>query len=274
MQLVGREFVAKHLRESVNSHLQCSSERHTDFRPDAFVKYAVLSHRWFSEEEEVSVDDFGRLMHGDDDTLAFRKKRGWAKITMFCRQATQRHIDFAWVDTCCIDKASSAELDESIRSMFRWYRNAAVCMVLLAETHTAAQAQAQDASNHDEWFSRGWTLQELLAPRCLKFFLADWTELTNKENDKSLRSPYFVERITGITIKELLDFEPGPVKVDQRMCWAAKRRTKRVEDIAYSLMGIFDVSMSIAYGEGADRAFCRLLEAIIFAGADVSVLNW
>ncbi|KAG2147415.1 uncharacterized protein EDB93DRAFT_1337362 [Suillus bovinus] len=156
---------------------------------------------------------------------------GYEKLLNFCAKAREHGMEFAWSDTCCIDRNSSTELDESIRSMFRWYRNSYICIVHLA------QSMIVEDILDDEWTTRGWTLQELLAPCLIKFF--------NKR----------------------------PSKVDERMTWAARRKTTRVEDVANSLVDIFDVSLQIAYGEGGDRAFCRLIEAIMQAG-DPSVLNW
>jgi len=278
MQLVERSFIAQHYKSSIVSYV---ASNHPDplanSRPVKLVKYAVLSHRWLRDTEEVTKDDFDKIAGGSDPTLKDRKRRGWEKLNMFCKEAIKRKLEFVWADTCCIDKSSSAELDESIRSMFRWYRNSALCIVLLAQTRGAQEAR--DATTPDEWFSRGWTLQELLAPRRVKFYGSNWNELTYKENDKDWfrETPprlSFVMKATGISAEDLADFKPGPTSVDDRMCWAAKRLTTRGEDVAYSLMGIFDVSIPTAYGEGADRAFVRLVEAIMLARGDTSVLNW
>jgi len=129
---------------------------------------------------------------------------------------------------------------------------------------------------HDEWMERGWTLQELLAPCSIKFFNKDWMPVTGDRNDKSWEDTEVMktlERAAGIPIDALCELVPGPFCVDERMTWAARRKTTRVEDVAYSLMGIFDVSLQIAYGEGGDRAFYRLIETIMQAG-NRSVLNW
>jgi hypothetical protein len=197
---------------------------------------------------------------------------GYEKLKNFCREAKKYKVEFAWSDTCCIDKSSSTELDESIRSMFRWYRNSKICIIHLAKSTTIEDIL------HDEWAVRGWTLQELLAPLAIKFFNKHWKPMTNDSNDKRKEATTQILRIletaTGIPHHEIYwQFNPGPIKVDERMAWAARRKTTKVEDVAYSLMGIFDVSLQIAYGEGGDRAFCRLIEAIMQAG-DPSVLNW
>ncbi|KAG1866493.1 hypothetical protein DFJ58DRAFT_138311 [Suillus subalutaceus] len=215
---------------------------------------------------------------------------GYEKLKKFCAKAEEYNMEFAWSDTCCINKSSSTELDESIRSMFRWYGNSAICIIHLAQSKTIEDIM------EDEWTERGWTLQELLAPARIKFFNKYWVPMTDDRNDKDdkddineflfsrpllsslrRREPAEIletlERATGIPYDDLRrKFCPSPSEVDKRMTWAARRKTTRVEDVAYSLMGMFDVSLQIAYG-GGDRAFCRLIEVIMQAG-DPSVLNW
>ncbi|OAX35513.1 hypothetical protein K503DRAFT_858570 [Rhizopogon vinicolor AM-OR11-026] len=167
-------------------------------------------------------------------------------------------------------KSSSTELDQSVRSVYRWYYNSDICIVHLAESETIKDMM------RDEWTRRGWTLQELLAPVNIKFFNKHWMPMTRNANDKSTKKTEIMQKLeiaTGIPHKDLWIFQPGPVRVDERMTWAAKRKTTRVKDVAYSLMGMFDVSLQIAYGEGRDRAFSRLIEAIM-QGDDPSILNW
>ncbi|EIW77487.1 HET-domain-containing protein, partial [Coniophora puteana RWD-64-598 SS2] len=228
------------------------------------VRYAILSHRWGSEEP--TYDDLINRHNGN--LRRSSEGAGHAKLKRFCREAGSRDYVFAWSDTCCINKSSSAELDESIRSMFKWYQNSDICIVHLSQT------TSKNDLCHDEWFFRGWTLQELLAPRRIKFFNSRWKELTSDENDKDITSPllHSISEVTGIPYFNIAAFSPLPYAIDTRMTWASKRVTTRAEDAAYSLMGIFGVSFQIAYGEGADRAFSRLIEAIMLSGCDWSVL--
>ncbi|KAG0698094.1 heterokaryon incompatibility protein-domain-containing protein [Suillus ampliporus] len=252
MKFVARGDIKKHFRSTV-------PVEDSLYRPSESFQYAILSHRWLDEGEPTY----------DEMKAGTAEGHGYAKLENFCEKAREYGMEFAWSDTCCIDKNNSTELDESIRSMFRWYRNSAICIVHLAKSETIADVE------HDEWFTRGWTLQELLAPERIKFFYKHWVPMTDDEDDKTMELTEVMEtleRATRIPFDDLF-FTPGPVRVDKRMTWAAGRKTTRSEDVAYCLMGIFDVSLQVAYGEGGDRAFCRLIEAIMQAG-DPSVLNW
>lgn len=255
MSFVERDDVRKHFRSFVPQTNLGS------YKPSRVVRYAILSHRWLDSGEPTYEEMKAGTATGP----------GYKKLKNFCEQARKQNVEFAWSDTCCIDKSSSAELDESIRSMFRWYHNSAICVVHLAKSTTIEDIL------RDEWTERGWTLQELLAPAHIKFFNKHWKPMTNDSNDKQKATTKILqtlEKATGIPHDKInCQFNPRPFNVDERMVWAARRKTTKVEDVAYSLMGIFDVSLQIAYGEGGDRAFCRLIEAIMQAG-DPSVLNW
>ncbi|KAG1792397.1 heterokaryon incompatibility protein-domain-containing protein [Suillus plorans] len=256
MTFVGRDDIRKHFRSFVPQ-----TNLFGIYKPSRVVRYAILSHRWLDSGEPTYEEMKAGTATGP----------GYKKLKNFCEQARKQNVEFAWSDTCCIDKSSSTELDESIRSMFRWYHNSAICVVHLAKSTTIEDIL------HDEWTERGWTLQELLAPFHIKFFNKHWMPMTNDSNDKQKATTKILqtlEKATGIPRDKInCQFNPRPFNVDERMVWAARRKTTRVEDVAYSLMGIFDVSLQIAYGEGGDRAFCRLIEAIMQAG-DPSVLNW
>ncbi|KAG1815528.1 uncharacterized protein BJ212DRAFT_1272771, partial [Suillus subaureus] len=194
---------------------------------------------------------------------------GYEKLKKFCAKAEEYNMKFAWSDTCCINKSSSTKLDESIHSMFRWYGNLAVCIVHLAQSETIKDIM------EDEWTERGWMLRGLLTPTRIKFFNKYWVPMTGDRNDKDDKDDIneFL-RATGIPYDDLqCKFCPSPSKMDKWMMWAARCKTTRVKDVAYSLMGMFDVSLQIVYGEGGDCAFCRLIEVIMQAG-DPSVLNW
>ena len=167
-----------------------------------------------------------------------------------------------WVDTCCIDKSSSAVLSEAIISMFRWYHNSTKCYVYLSDISRPAFDvndfnRCELAFRNSRWFTRGWTLQELLAPASVEFFSKDWEQLGNK---KSLEQ--FIHEITGIPIRALQGSALSYFSVSERLLWAEKRETTREEDKAYSLLGIFSIQIPVLYGEGRENAFKRLREEI------------
>lgn len=216
--------------------------------------YAILSHRW-KEHEELS---FGGLQ----EPHPLSNRIGYKKIKSFCREARKRCLAYAWVDTCCIDKSSSAELSEAINSMYTYYKRAAVCYVHLNDVVSRADL-AQSS-----WFTRGWTLQELLAPSELQFFNRKWRPMGSK---RSLAPK--IEKMTGIPRKALRGFNPAEYCVAEKFSWAAKRETTREEDCAYCLLGLFQINMPLLYGEGA-RAFQRLQEEIMKISTDMSIFLW
>ena len=229
-------------------------------RLGGLLRFAIFSHRWLQEGEP--------LLYAVDSRRPFT--RGYDKLVNFCQRAAQFGCRLAWSDTCCIDKTSSAELDEAIRSMFRWYRLAHVCVVHLSD----ATSISFDELEKDVWFTRGWTLQELLAPTRMKFYGKGWKELTDMDNDKDHDALMErVSRITNIPINDLRRFQPGTNRIRERMSWASRRMTTRTEDIAYSLIGIFDVNLPIAYGEGT-WAFHRLMEVIIHRCDEWGIFAW
>lgn len=209
--------------------------------------------------EEVSFQDFNDPFR--------RTKKGYQKIDMTCRMASAAGLEYAWIDTCCIDKSSSAELTEAINSMYQWYGRAQVCYVFLADL--PASAPLDSALPNCRWFGRGWTLQELIAPNKILFFDRDWT---NRGSKNELIDQ--LSKITGISSAILQHTQPlSSLAVAQKMSWAAHRETTRVEDMAYCLLGIFDVNMPLLYGE-EDKAFRRLQEEIVKSTADLSVFAW
>ncbi|KAL5868182.1 hypothetical protein ACKVWC_008956 [Pyricularia oryzae] len=201
--------------------------------PSTLPKYAILSHTW--ENDEVSFQDIQSID-------AARQKKGFSKIVGIRALALEADIDFAWVDTCCIDKTDSVELGEAINSMYRWYAQAAVCFVYLGDLPATITDSAFAAGQLHacKWFTRGWTLQELIAPKIVNFYNSDWRFVGSK-------SDHFASTIAGFTnIAEdvlLHKKDPSEYTVAQRMSWASGRRTKRPEDRAYSLMGLFDITV-------------------------------
>ncbi|KAI3328984.1 HET-domain-containing protein [Xylariaceae sp. AK1471] len=226
--------------------------------------YAILSHTW-TEEEEVSFQEF----HDVENRC---KKKGFEKIKTACELARHRGLKWCWVDTCCIDKTSSAELSEAINSMFRWYKESAVCFAYLGDL-SPSSVEGLESSEQSfaqcAWFRRGWTLQELIAPRALVFFDRDWNVRGTKA--ELMSTLHNITRVSTQVLQSSVFLSETPAAT--RMSWAAGRQTKRVEDIAYCLLGIFEIYMPLIYGEG-ERAFTRLQEEIIKDKHDMSIFAW
>jgi len=222
------------------------------------VPYAILSHTW--DAEEVTFTDM-------QDIGVASTKPGFIKILSACQKTLDHGFRYIWIDTCCIDKSSSAELSEAINRMFRWYQDSTVCLTFLADFPRNADVEAQLPLCR--WFTRGWTLQELIAPKNLLFLDQEWNLIGDKYDLGEK-----VEAITGISRWILDGSSPlSSVPLGQRMSWAAKRNTTREEDKAYCLLGIFDVNMPMMYGEES-RAFIRLQEEILRRTSDLSIFAW
>ncbi|KAL7929512.1 heterokaryon incompatibility domain-containing protein [Trichoderma chlorosporum] len=219
-----------------------------EFFADKIPPYATLSHTW--EADEITFEDI-------TDGHSYREsKKGWAKDA----------LEFVWIDTCCINKSNSMSIE---------------CYVYVADfSHPGLNAESQEKQSALEryrwsrWFTRGWTLQELLAPPSVRFFDSTWLEFGDKI---SLQEQ--ISRATGISRKVLVDSAIDIHQaldytcIAQKMSWASRRTTTREEDITYCLLGIFDVNMPLLYGEGP-KAFQRLQEEIIKKFDDQSILAW
>lgn len=229
-----------------------------ELNDDDLPKYAILSHTW--EREEVAYKDWPAHQNGSSHLEGYKKILGF-------RDAARSiyHCKYGWVDTCCIDKSSSAELTEAINSMYTYYTNAAVCIAYLSDV----ECRAEDVWS-SRWMTRGWTLQELIAPSRLEFYGSAWRHLGHLSGDLAIQ----LEGFTGIP-REVLTKHSPPTdwSVAQRMSWASRRQTTRLEDRAYCLLGLFDVSLPLIYGEG-ERAFVRLQEEIIARSTDHSIFAW
>lgn len=231
--------------------------------------YAILSHTW-EEDQEVTFDDLNK-----DTKSKYRKlrsslrlrprseKRGYKKLRFCAKQAKRDGLHYFWVDTCCIDKSDSSELQRAINSMFQWYQNAAKCYVYLSDVSTAGAkteswlSALQEAFMGSRWFTRGWTLQELLAPTVVEFFSKEGVCLGSR-----LELIQLIHNITNIPHKALSGASLEEFDADQKLSWAAERQTTREEDEVYALLGIFGIELPFIYDEGYDRALRRLLEKI------------
>ncbi|KAI0883780.1 HET-domain-containing protein [Annulohypoxylon maeteangense] len=240
------------------------------FHEDEREPYAILSHTW--GPDEITFQELPVIVACGEGIASHpsTSKAGYRKIKGCCEQARRSGIEWVWVDTCCIDKSSSAELSEAINSMYRWYKEAQVCFVYLEDvSHDNTDLSAVDSPfRKSRWFTRGWTLQELIAPDTVWFFSNSWSFLGARSDIENL-----LAEITGISFGLLSEYGIHYFSTAQRMCWAAKRKTSRREDLAYCLLGIFDVNMPLIYGEG-DKAFRRLQEEIIRQSTDETIFAW
>lgn len=220
--------------------------------------YTILSHTWGESSEEVTFKD---LQDGTG-----HEKAGYDKLIFCAEEVLRNDLKYFWIDTCCIDKTSSAEVSEAINSMFAWYRNAACCYVFLSDVTLGGDQNRSEtpavsknaAFRQSRWFTRGWTLQELLAPTSVQFFSQDAICLGDKN---TLQKD--IHEITGISLSALMSQSFKSFDVEERFGWAQTRTTTRQEDWAYSLQGIFDVYMPPLYGEGRENATNRLRISIV-----------
>ena len=219
--------------------------------------YAILSHTWGEDDDEVTFDDM--------EKKTGINKPGYAKLQCCAKQVGNNGLQYFWIDTCCINKQSSAELSEAINSMYAWYKDAAICYVYLDDVEKSNRKRPFSKAR---WFTRGWTLQELLAPSKIIFYDRAWRRLGNK-NTLAGR----ISAITRIPIHVLTSRNFADCCVAQKLSWAARRVTTRTEDKAYSLLGLFGVNMALIYGEG-QRAFFRLQEEIIKSEDDHTIFAW
>ncbi|KAI3325338.1 HET-domain-containing protein [Xylariaceae sp. AK1471] len=232
-------------------------------------KYAILSHTW-QQGEEITFHEWQRW---DADT-SLQKKSGFKKILGASRQAQRDSLDWLWVDTNCIDKTSSAELTEAINSMYEWYSESVVCYAYLSDVSTSLElSDGQEFKRQfreSRWWTRGWTLQELLAPTRILFFTESWKLISDRESMAKE-----ISDISGVSQEYLTGRRTtlNRAYAAEKMSWLSKRRTTRVEDMAYCMLGLFEVNLPLLYGEGR-KAFIRLQEEIIRVSNDHTIFCW
>ncbi|KAK3613728.1 hypothetical protein LTR22_028035, partial [Elasticomyces elasticus] len=239
--------------------LQCNEDsgfRLTkDLAEDDLPPYAILSHRWLAATDEPTFED---LSHNRG-----QEKLGYLKVRFCAEQARSDGLQYFWVDTCCINKVNKAELSRSMNSMFRWYHNATTCYVYLSDVTSQSSDQAERSNlKSSAWFTRGWTLQELLAPRTVVFYSGDGKRLGDK---RSLEQ--HIHEVTAIPQAALQGRPLHNFSVDERLVWMTARETTLEEDKAYSLAGLFDMSLAPVYGQGFAQAHRRVLKLLHKRGA-------
>jgi hypothetical protein len=196
--------------------------------------YAILSHTWGQDQDEVTYRDLNIALRSD--------KAGYRKVEFCAKQAAKDGLHFVWIDTCCIDKTNSTELNEAINSMFRWYQKAKRAYVFLSDVHTEDENVVNSKDRwlpqfrNSRWFTRGWTLQELLAPPSVEFFCSSGKRLGDK---RSLERE--LSDITGISIQALQGTALSKFTVAERFSWAERRNTKREEDMVCVKVLLVDI---------------------------------
>jgi hypothetical protein len=224
--------------------------------------YAILSHTWGDDDEEVTFKDLA-----SDSGMAKSGTAGYRKIQFCANQAARDKLQYFWVDSCCIDRSSIDELSTAINSMFCWYKNATKCYVYLSDVSVPQRDHSQPSGSSQRlielslsssrWFTRGWTLQELLAPTSVEFFSQEGIALGDRV---SLELP--IQNITGIPVEALRGDPLSQFSVEKRMSWTQNRETRIEEDMVYSLFGFFDIHLPLMYGEGVIQALRRLGEEV------------
>ncbi|KAG2130298.1 uncharacterized protein EDB93DRAFT_1255969 [Suillus bovinus] len=248
--------------------------KHSDLQIDdinqvvaKYFRCVMLSHRW--EEKEVLLQDIQ-----DKDVRELKGLGGIAKLQSFCKVVRDAGYHWAWMDTCCVDKKSNSELQESVNSMFVWYRHSALTIVYLCDVLPSSQPGALARS---VWNTRGWTFQEFLAPKVVIFYRKDWSLYLDDRSHNHKESPAIMKELedaTGIDARALVTFSPGMSDAREKLQWASKRVTTVQEDVAYSLFGIFGITLPVIYGEKKQNALGRLLQEIVARSGDITVLDW
>ena len=232
----------------------------------SYFKYVTLSHRWGKDEPLLRhIQD--RIIYDLDP----KDRDGLLKLQTFCATAAECGYMWAWSDTCCIDKSSTMELAKAVASMFSWYRGSALTIVYLSDVSRGGTLSSS------AWFTRGWTLQELLAPSTMLFYTQEWSLYKDSPNSNHKVDNVVVRELEGatkISSSILTGFNPGMTDARSRLQWASGRRTTEPEDRVYSLFGIFSVFLPIIPGESVENALTRLLGEIISQSGDISVLDW
>ncbi|KAG2743639.1 hypothetical protein P692DRAFT_201794691, partial [Suillus brevipes Sb2] len=233
------------------------------------LQYAMLSHRW-EGREPLLQDIQGKSVYDSElDSVG-----GMTKLRSFCKTARGAGHNWAWSDTCCIDKTNHVELHESVNSMFIWYHHSALTIIYLSDVPPSSKSGALTKS---AWNTRGWTVQEFIAPKVILFYQNNWTLYLGDRTPNHKDSVAIMQELkdaTGIDRSAVVAYRPSMHGAREKLHWASTRVTTRQEDIAYSLFGIFDVRLPLDYGEKQDKALGRLLQEIVARSGDITGLDW
>ncbi|KAG0699361.1 hypothetical protein DFH29DRAFT_55548 [Suillus ampliporus] len=250
----------------ITKHPDIRMERITEV-VTTYFRCVMLSHRW-EGKEPLLQDIQGKIVY------QMKSLGGLVKLRTFCEIARDAGYRWAWTDTCCIDKSNNVELQESLNSMFVWYRHSALTIVYLSDVLPSSNSGALAKS---EWIRRGWTFQEFVAPKVVLFYRKDWSLYLDDRSPNHKESAAIMEELegaTGIDRQALVAFRPGMSGIRERLQSASARITTLQEDVAYSLFGIFGVQLPVIYGEKKQNALGRLLQEIVARSGDVTALDW
>ena len=232
-----------------------------------YFQYVMLSHTW-EDNEPLFEKVIGIVVTDLEESLTNDKLR------MFCEIVGKAGFNWAWSDTCCINKSDPSVLQEALVAMFKWYQGSAMMIVFLRGVRSSSQRGGLAGS---KWNTRGWTLQEYFAAKVIRFYTEDWTlylDLDLPNHKESLDVIWEMEQATGVSAQQLMALRPGLTSIREKLCLASTRQTTRVEDAAWSLLGIFSVTgINPAYGEG-ERTLGLLLANVLARSRDVSILAW
>jgi hypothetical protein len=232
-----------------------------------YFRYVMLSHRW-EGTEPLLHDIQGKVVYDLDPVGSI------SKLQSFCRTARDKGYRWAWIDTCCIDQTNNVEVQQSVNSMFIWYRHSALTIIYLSDVPPSSQPGALASS---AWNTRGWTVQEFLAPKFVLFYQKDWSLYLGDRSPNHKDSIAIMQEMgnaTGIGVHTLVAFRPGMRDAREKLQWVSARVTTWQEDIAYSLFGIFGVNLPVIYGEKKQKALGRLLQEVVAQSGDISALDW
>jgi hypothetical protein len=233
------------------------------FLPHEIPEYVILSHRW--GPEEITYKNIIQNPISDEKSPA-RQLQGFAKVKDTCKLASDDGYSWVWIDSCCIDKESSTDVDKAINSMWAYYMKSNICYVYMADIPDALAGWSINFQKSN-WFTRGWTLQELIAPVYVEFYAADWSPIGTKlERYKEIAEITTIDRDLLALNKPIDGYTTA-----ERLSWAAHRQVTQEEDESYSLLGLFQIHMPMLYGEGRSRAFARLQEEIYLSTCDDSI---
>jgi tetratricopeptide (TPR) repeat protein len=256
----------KELLSSTMKHADLQTERIKDV-VTMYFQYVMLSHRW-EGKEPLLHDIQGKVVY-DLDPVG-----GIPKLQSFCKTTRDMGYRWAWIDTCCIDQTNNVELQQSVNSMFIWYRHSALTIIYLSDVSHSSQP---GALTNSAWNTRGWTVQEFLAPKFVLFYQKDWTLYLDDRSPNHKDSLAIMQEMgdaTGIDAQALIAFRPGMRDAREKLRWVSARVTTWPEDIAYSLFGIFGVNLPVIYGEKKQKALGRLLQEVVAQSGDISALDW